>query len=111
MSRFAKEEEEAPPDTEPVPTPPLESGERNADVTVVSSPTIPSPAPRRRYKRRRRAAPAIRPIDDILADIEKKEGNVPPALVMILMKSYRSLEATNRAQKELIRKIGRKGKP
>jgi hypothetical protein len=78
-------EEEKAPDTMPVPTPPLESG-------VAAAP------------RRKRPEPVIRPVDAMLAEIEKREGVVEPTLVLVVLKAYRSLEATNRAQREIIEK-------
>jgi hypothetical protein len=82
-------QEEKAPDTMPVPTPPLESGERSPDVVV---------------PRRKRPEPVIRPVDAMLAEIEKREGRVEPTLVLVVLKAYRSLEATNRAQREIIEK-------
>jgi hypothetical protein len=38
----------------------------------------------------------------MLIEIEKREGVVEPTLVLIVLKAYRSLEATNRAQREII---------
>lgn len=38
--------------------------------------------------------------DDLIDEVEKMGGAVIPELVMVVVKSYRSLEATNRALKE-----------
>jgi hypothetical protein len=83
--------EEKAPDTLPVPTPPPESAERRPDVTVVP--------PKRGVGRRRRSAPAAT-VDEMLAEIERKDGDVAPELVVLVLRSYRALEATNRALKE-----------
>lgn len=101
MKTIAPEDDEA-PDTVPVPTPPLESGEKSLDIVL---------SPRQRRGGRTRSGkqvPAVRrPVDEMLDDIEKKEGAVDPSLVMFVLRAYRSLETTNRAQRELIQSLGR----
>jgi predicted transcriptional regulator len=56
------------------------------------------------WHERKRPEPVIRPVDAMLAEIEKREGVVEPTLVLVVLKAYRSLEATNRAQREIIEK-------
>jgi hypothetical protein len=44
---------------------------------------------------------------ELFAEIEKRQGeNTDPSFVMILLRSHRALEATNRAQREVIHKLG-----
>ncbi len=50
--------------------------------------------------------PVRREIDDMLDEIEKKQGAVPPVVVMFLARSYQALEATNRAQRAMIAEYG-----
>lgn len=67
----------------------------NPDVMPVPQPGYALPP-----KTRKRPVPVIRPVDAMILEIEQKEGNVTPELVMILLRAHRSLEATNRALKE-----------
>ncbi len=43
---------------------------------------------------------------EVFAEIERMEGEAEPVLVMMLLRSHRALEATNRAQRDMIRMIG-----
>lgn len=88
--------EEKPPDTVPVPTPPP-SGERPPDISVRG---------RRRYKRGRPKEAPGRSIEEIVTDVERKEGEAPAAMVLIVIRSYRALQVTNEAQKKVIRELG-----
>jgi hypothetical protein len=92
------EDEDKAPDTVPVPTPPF----GGAGVTPRNSMEGGRSPP----KRRKPVASRFRSVDAILDDIEAKGGAVVPELVMIVLRSYRALEATNQAQKRLIRKLG-----
>ncbi len=77
-------EEEKAPDTMPSVREPATSGEQPV---------------KKRGRPKRSATPTV---GEILDDIEKKGGVVIPEFVMLVLRSYRSLEATNRAQKALI---------
>ena len=46
-------------------------------------------------------------IERMVDEIEKKEGKVEPVFVMVLLRYTRSLESTNKAQKEVIQRLGR----
>lgn len=46
-------------------------------------------------------------IDRMVNEIEQKEGKVEPVFVMVMLRAYRSFESTNRAQKEIIQRLGR----
>ena len=52
--------------------------------------------------------PATQTIDEILTDIEKKGGVVIPEMVMLVLRAYRALEATNRAQRGVIQDLGKR---
>lgn len=81
--------EEEPPATMP------ESGLKAAGVGAPKKPGRP-----KGYMRPRK--PATQTVDEILTDIEKKGGAVIPEMVMLVLRAYRALEATNRAQKTII---------
>lgn len=93
MGRAQKEEKA--PDTMPVPTPPLESGKPHPDVTIAPRRGYVQ-APTRKVKPTKHVQPTI---DELLVEVEKKGGDVPPEITMFVLRAYRSLEATNRALK------------
>lgn len=96
-------EDEKPPDTEPVPTPAFAPGE----------PASPARGPTKgkKYgmpsKPRKPGTPGLRSIDELVRESEQADGKVQPERVVMILKAYRSLELTIRAQRDLIQKLGR----
>jgi hypothetical protein len=64
------------------------------------------PKQRRGY-RPKKPMSASGDIERMVNEIEKQEGKVEPVFVMVLLRYTRSLELTNKAQKEVIQRIGR----
>jgi len=87
---MTSEDEEAPPPT----------------VRSARSEELAVPKQRRGY-RPKKPASSTADIDRMVDEIEKKEGKVEHVFVMVLLRAYRSLQSTNRAQKEIIQRIGR----
>lgn len=77
-----------------------ESGLKNAGVGVEA----PKKRPRGYQLRPKKSATPT--VEEIIADVEKKGGETIPEMVMLVIRAYRSLEATNRAQREVIRGLG-----
>lgn len=55
---------------------------------------------------RRRAPVAHRDLPEIVEAVEKASGAASPPDALMLCKAWRTLTATNRAQKEVIAKLG-----
>lgn len=86
----------------------MNDDEEDAPPTLRSSrpAELAVPKQRRGYKPKKSIS-SKDDLDRMIGEIEKNEGRSEPVFVMVLLRSYRSLESTNRAQKEVIQRIGR----
>jgi hypothetical protein len=82
--------------------------EEEAPTTVRSArpEELAIPKQRRGY-RPKKTLSSTGDIERMVDEIEKKEGKVESVFVMVLLRYTRSLESTNKAQKEIVQKLGR----
>ena len=110
-------EDEKPPDTEPVPTPPFAPKETNSIVEQVrnmkgAAASVPARGPTKGKKYgvsnspRKPGTQGLRTVAELISESEAAEGKVAPERVLMLLIAYRGLEQTNRAQRDLIQKLG-----